>query len=68
MRLRVLTIKLRVEIENEMRVFLESLNSKIEMRVSQSGLLPLLSGIGVFSLFFFFDSFLSGMVVFAHLV
>ena len=35
MRMRVLTIKLRVEIENEMRVFLESLNFEIEMRVSQ---------------------------------
>ena len=39
MRMRVLTKKLRVEIENEMRVFLESLNFEIEMRVSQkSGL------------------------------
>ena len=35
MRMRVLTIKLRVEIENEMRVFLETLNFEIEMRVSQ---------------------------------
>ena len=35
MRMRVLSKKLRVEIENEMRVFLESLNFKIEMRVSQ---------------------------------
>ena len=35
MRMRVLTTKLRVEIENEMRVFLESLNFEIEMRVSQ---------------------------------
>ena len=35
MRMRVLTKKLRVEIENEMRVFLESLNIEIEMRVSQ---------------------------------
>ena len=35
MRMRVLTKKLRVEIENEMRVFLESLNFEIEMRVSQ---------------------------------
>ena len=35
MRLRVLTTKLRVEIENETRVFLESLNFEIEMRVSQ---------------------------------
>ena len=35
MRMRVLTIKLRVEIENEMRVFIESLNFEIEMRVSQ---------------------------------
>ena len=29
LRMRVLTTKLRVEIENEMRVFLESLNFKI---------------------------------------
>ena len=35
MRMRVLTTKLRAEIENEMRVFLESLNFEIEMRVSQ---------------------------------
>ena len=35
MRLRVLTTKLRFEIENETRVFLESLNFEIEMRVSQ---------------------------------
>ena len=35
MRMRVLREKLRVEIENEMRVFLESLNFEIEMRVSQ---------------------------------
>ena len=35
MRMRVPTKKLRVEIENEMRVFLESLNFEIEMRVSQ---------------------------------
>ena len=35
MRMRVLTTKLRVEIENETRVFLESLNFEIEMRVSQ---------------------------------
>ena len=37
MRMRDLRIKLRVEIdnENEMRVFLESLNFEIEMRVSQ---------------------------------
>ena len=33
--MRDLRIKLRVEIENEMRVFLESLNFEIEMRVSQ---------------------------------
>ena len=33
--MRVFTTKLRVEIENEMRVFLESLNFEIEMRVSQ---------------------------------
>ena len=37
--MRVLTTKLRVEIENEMRIILESLNFEIEMRVSQkSGL------------------------------
>ena len=35
MRMRVLRKKLRVEIENETRVFLESLNFEIEMRVSQ---------------------------------
>ena len=35
MRMRVLTTKLRVEIENEIRVFLESLNFEIEMRVLQ---------------------------------
>ena len=36
MRMRVLTTKLRVEIKNEeTRVFLESLNFEIEMRVSQ---------------------------------
>ena len=35
MRMRDLRIKLRIEIENEMRVFLESLNFEIEMRVSQ---------------------------------
>ena len=33
--MRVLREKLRVEIENETRVFLESLNFEIEMRVSQ---------------------------------
>ena len=33
--MRFLTTKLRVEIENEMRVFLESLDFEIEMRVSQ---------------------------------
>ena len=33
--MRVLTTKLRVEIENETRVFLESLDFEIEMRVSQ---------------------------------
>ena len=32
---RALTTKLRVEIENEMEVFLESLNFEIKMRVSQ---------------------------------
>ena len=35
MRMRVLTTKLRVEIENETRVFLESIDFEIEMRVSQ---------------------------------
>ena len=40
MRMRVLTTKLRVEIENEMRVFLESLNFEIEMRVSQKSAGP----------------------------
>ena len=35
MRMRVLREQLRVEIENEMRVFHESLNFEIEMRVSQ---------------------------------
>ena len=35
MRMRVHREKLRVEIENEMRVLLESLNFEIEMRVSQ---------------------------------
>ena len=35
MRKIVLTTNLRVEIENEMRVFLESLDFEIEMRVSQ---------------------------------
>ena len=35
MRMRVVTKKLRVEIEDEMRVFLESLNFETEMRVSQ---------------------------------
>ena len=35
MRMRLLTTKLRVEIENEPRVFLESLDFEIEMRVSQ---------------------------------
>ena len=41
MRMRVLTTKLRVEIENETRVFLESLDFEIDMRVSQkSGLNP----------------------------
>ena len=35
MRMRVLTTKLRVEIENEMRIILESLSFEIEMRVSQ---------------------------------
>ena len=35
MRMRVFMKKLRVEIENETRVYLESLNFDIEMRVSQ---------------------------------
>ena len=35
MRMRVFVKKLRVEIENETRVFLESLDFEIEMRVSQ---------------------------------
>ena len=35
MRMRVFKKKLRVEIENEMRVFLETLDFEIEMRVSQ---------------------------------
>ena len=35
MRMRVLRENLRVEIENEMRVFLESLKFEIKMRVSQ---------------------------------
>ena len=35
MRMRDLRIKLRVEIENEMRVFNESLSFENEMRVSQ---------------------------------
>ena len=36
MRMRVLRENLRVEIENEMRVFLESLNFEIEMRVKSA--------------------------------
>ena len=35
MRMRVFMKKMRVEIENETRIFLESLNFEIEMRVSQ---------------------------------
>ena len=35
MGMRVFMKKLRVEIENETRVYLESLNFEIEMRVSQ---------------------------------
>ena len=35
MRMRVFLIELRVEIESEMRVFLETLNFEIEMRLSQ---------------------------------
>ena len=42
MRMRDLRIKLRVEIENGMRVFLESLNFEIEMRVSQKSESPVL--------------------------
>ena len=43
MRMRVFMKKLRVEIENEMRVFLETLDSEIEMRVLQkSGLINIL--------------------------
>ena len=45
MRMRVLREKLRVEIENEMRVFLESLNFEIEMRVSQKSVEEILLGI-----------------------
>ena len=41
MRMRVLREKLRVEIENETRVFLESLNFEIEMRVSQKSCLQI---------------------------
>ena len=40
MRMRVLRENLRVEIENEMRVFLDSHNFEIEMRVSQKSALP----------------------------
>ena len=39
MRMRVLRENLRVEIENEMRVFLESLDFEIEMRVSQKSVI-----------------------------
>ena len=39
MRMRVLRENLRVEIENETRVFLESLNFEIEMRVSQKSVM-----------------------------
>ena len=39
--MRVLRENLRVEIENEMRVFLESLNFEIEMRVSQKSVIDL---------------------------
>ena len=39
MRMRVLTTKLRVEIENETRVFLETLDFEIEMRVLQKSAL-----------------------------
>ena len=35
MRMRVFMKKMRVEIENETRIFLESLNFEIEMRDSQ---------------------------------
>ena len=44
MRMRDLRIKLRVEIENEMRVFLESLNFEIKMRVSQKSATKALQG------------------------
>ena len=47
MRMRVLTTKLRVEIENEMRVFLESLNFEIEMRVSQKSESNAQTGFGI---------------------
>ena len=43
MRMRVLATNLRVEIENETRVFLESLDFEIEMRVSQKSVLELVS-------------------------
>ena len=41
MRMRVLREQLRVEIENEMRVFHESLNFEIEMRVSQKSVIDM---------------------------
>ena len=40
MRMRVFMKKLRVETENETRVFLESLDFEIEMRVSQKSAIP----------------------------
>ena len=43
LRMRVLTTKLRVEIENKTRVFLESLNFEIEMRDSQKSATKALS-------------------------
>ena len=43
MRMRVLTKKMRVEIGNEMKVFLESLNFEIEMRDSQKSATKALS-------------------------
>ena len=42
MRMRVLATNLRVEIENETRVFLETLDFEIEIRVSQKSEITLL--------------------------
>ena len=56
MRMRVFMKKLRVEIENETRVYLESLDFEIEMRVSQkSGATPLLNPLEVWILLRLFD-------------